>query len=198
MFTALLPLLFFFVCICGFFLPLVSSSACASVPVATVLDLSDRAVDPFAVGDAKALVFLFVSVECPISNSYAPEFRRLETEFTPKKVRIRLIYPNADESADAIKKHLKEFDLPMTAWRDPRHELVQAADVSVTPEAAVFVPGTGFVYRGRIDNRYKDFGLVRPEANEHNLRNVLASVLAGKPVAQRTTTAIGCYIPKLK
>ena len=135
-----------------------------------MLDLSGRAVDPLVSAGAKALVFLFVSVDCPISNSYAPEFRRLQTDFAPKKALFRLIYPNRDESAEAVKKHLKEFDLPLTAWRDPELQLTRAAGVAVTPEAAVFVPGLGFVYHGRIDNRNQELGLSRPEATSMDLR----------------------------
>jgi hypothetical protein len=71
------------------------------------------------------------------------------------------------------------------------------ARVRVTPEAAVFVPGGGFVYHGRIDNRHHDLGVARPEATSRDLREALAAVLSGKPVAPASAPAIGCYIPNL-
>jgi hypothetical protein len=109
-----------------------------------------------------------------------------------------LVYPNVDESADAIQKGLKEYELRFEVWRDTMHTLVKAAQVSVTPEAAVFLPTHGFVYRGRIDDRYVDFGKHRAQANTNDLRELLVEIENGKIPAERVTKAIGCYIPKLK
>ena len=143
--------------------------------------------------ESKAHVFVFLAVECPISNRYAPELRRLHEEF--KGARFALVYPNGDESAEQIRKSLKEYNLPMEAYRDSRHELVKAAGVRVTPEAAVFVPGQGWVYRGRIDDRFAGFGKERVRPTKRDLRDVLTAVVAGKKVEVRRTEAIGCAIP---
>ncbi len=162
-----------------------------------VLDLEGRAINPLDGAQAKALVFLFVSVECPISNSYAPEMQRLDTEFAPQGVTFKLVYPNPDERAEAIQKHVKEYGLHLGVLRDPQHRLVKAAAVRLTPEVAVFVPRQGFVYHGRIDNQYVDFGKARPAATEHDLREVLTAILQGKPIPYTATRAIGCYISEV-
>jgi hypothetical protein len=73
--------------------------------------------------------------------------------------------------------------------------MVQA---TVTPEAAVFVPGPSgprLAYRGRIDDRYVDLGQARAAPVTRDLERVLEAIVAGKPVAARTTPAIGCFIP---
>src|SRR5262245_62043492 len=44
---------------------------------ASFLDLEGHRIHPFQADDAKAIVFLFVNADCPISNRYAPEVRRL-------------------------------------------------------------------------------------------------------------------------
>lgn len=168
-----------------------------SVDSLAKLRLQDAAGHPvrfaFASND-KAIVLLFVSVECPISNSYAPEFKRLAKEFEPKHILVRVVYPNPDETTETIRKHLKEYDLPGNAWRDPFHDLVKLAGVSITPEAAVLNSKGNVLYRGRIDNRYAALGVARPEATEHDLRDALKAVADGKPVAKKTTRAIGCSI----
>jgi hypothetical protein len=51
----------------------------------------------------RAIVFLFTSTDCPISNRYAPEVRRLAQRFGPDGVVFRLIYPSPSDSADAIR-----------------------------------------------------------------------------------------------
>src|SRR5687767_11028119 len=74
----------------------------------TVLDLAGRTFDPFADADSKAIVFVFISTDCPISNRYAPEIRRVEEAFARSGVRMWLVYADADTSAEAIRKHIKD------------------------------------------------------------------------------------------
>jgi len=54
----------------------------------------------------KAIVFLFTSTDCPISNRYAPEVRRIAEAFVPKGVVFRLVYPSPSEDAKAIREHM--------------------------------------------------------------------------------------------
>ena len=161
-----------------------------------VQHIDGGAVDPFAVpAGVTAIVFLFTSTECPISNRYAPEVRRLAAAFAPKGVLFRLIYPNPAERAPAIREHMTAFAYAgaTEALRDPEHALVKFVGATVTPEAAVYAGGH-IVYRGRIDDRYVDLGLERPAPTRRDLAEALAAVIAGKPVSQPTTQAVGCFI----
>jgi len=153
--------------------------------------------EPLLADDAKAIVVIFVSVDCPISNSYAPKLRRINQAFASKGVVLRLVYPNPDEDEAKIKKHLEEYELPFTAYRDPRHELTRAAKVRVTPEAVVYAPRKGWVYRGRIDDRYVALGKARAAATHEDLQEALSAVVAGTPVKISSTRAIGCAISAL-
>jgi hypothetical protein len=153
-------------------------------------------VDPFAVpAGTRAIVFLFTSTDCPISNRYAPEVRRIAATFAAQGVVFRLVYPNPAEGTPAIRQHMAAFAYAgaAQALRDPEHALVKAAGATVTPEAAVFADGR-LVYRGRIDDRYVDLGLERPSATKRDLADALAAVVAGKPVVPPTTQAVGCFI----
>ena len=142
-----------------------------------------------------AIVFLFTSTDCPISNRYAPEVRRIAEAFAPRGVVFRLVYPNPAETAAAIREHMSAFAYAgaTEALRDPAHALVRFAGATVTPEAAVYAGGR-IVYRGRIDNRHVDLGVERPSATRRDLADALAAIVAGKPVAQPTTPAVGCFI----
>jgi len=164
----------------------------------TVFDLAGHPVNPFGAENDKAMVWIFVRTDCPISNRYAPEIRRLEETFARTGVKFWLVYPDADAAPDAIEQHLKNYQLPRNVLRDPRHDLVRIGQVRVTPEAAVFLPGRRLVYHGRIDNRYVDLGKERPEATQHDLQNVLEAILQGKPVPYRNAKAVGCYLSDLK
>ncbi|MBI3491286.1 MAG: hypothetical protein HY047_05825 [Acidobacteria bacterium] len=155
-----------------------------------------QTVDPLAAPpDVKAIVFLFTSTDCPISNRYAPEVRRLATTYGPKGVVFRLIYPNPAETASAIREHLASFAYAGVAhaYRDPKLDLVKFVGATITPEAAI-VAGGKIVYRGRIDDRYVDLGLERPAATTHDLDDAIEAVVAGKKVPHPTTQAVGCFI----
>ena len=170
-------------------------SADATAGQARLPGLDNRLVDPFqAPADTKAIVFLFLSVDCPISNRYAPEIRRLYDTFAKNGVLFWLIYPNPAESSEAIRNHLKAFAYPARALRDPAQALIRLAKATVTPEAAVFDRRGTLVYRGRIDDRYVNVGLQRPAPTTHDLEEALAATVAGRPVPRPATQAVGCFI----
>ena len=124
-------------------------------------------------------VLIFVSTDCPVSNRYAPEIKRLHDEFTSRGVRFRLVYPNPLDTEAAISKHLQEYGYPQIAQRDRDHTLVKMAGATITPEAAVFDARDRLVYRGRIDDRFVELGRERPAATHPDLRNALTAFLAG-------------------
>jgi hypothetical protein len=158
--------------------------------------LSGAPVDALqAPAGTKAIVFLFTSSDCPISNRYAPEVRRIAETFGSKGVVFRLVYPNPAEDARTIREHMAAYAYAGIAepLRDPKLALVKFAGVSVTPEAAI-VAGGKVVYRGRIDDRYVDLGRERPAPTRRDLFEALTAVMAGKPVTQATTQAVGCFI----
>jgi len=172
---------------------LAAIQAAAQVRVETI---DGAPVDALAAGNSvKATVFLFTSTDCPISNRYAPEVRRIVSAFGAKGVEFRLVYPNPAEQASAIREHMASFGYAGTiqAVRDPKLALAKFVKATVTPEAAVVVRGR-VVYLGRIDDRYVDLGLERPSASAHDLADALSDVLAGRPVAHARTQAVGCFI----
>src|SRR5262245_15356082 len=85
----------------------------------------------------KATVLIFVSSDCPVSNRYAPDIRKLHDEFTPQGVRFWLVYPSVLDDAAAIDKHVKDYGHPAAALADRDHQLVKLVGATVTPEAAV-------------------------------------------------------------
>jgi len=174
---------------------LLASSSAGSAPQLRLPDLEDRLVDPFqAPADTKAIVFLFASTDCPISNRYAPEVRRLYEKFAPQRLLFRLVYPNPSESPEAVRSHVEAFAYPMPALRDPRHQLVELAKATVTPEAAVFDTGGRLLYHGRIDDRHVEIGLDRQAPTRRDLEETLAAILTGRRVPQPATPAVGCFL----
>ena len=171
---------------------LLSAISAASVRLP---DLDGKLVDPLQFpASTKATVLLFVSTDCPISNRYAPDIRKLYDAYAREGVAFWMVYPNPAESAADIRDHLKSFAFPGTALRDEKHGLAKAAGATITPEAAVYDAKGTLMYRGRIDDRYSAVGVEKAQAARHDLHDAIAAAVAGKPVAQKFTQAVGCYI----
>jgi hypothetical protein len=170
----------------------------ASMPFGPVAakDIDGRSWTLFAPAAHQLDLLFFVAADCPISNRYAPEIARICRDYSSRGVRCFMVYPDAAVDAAAVAKHRADYGLGSTpAIIDRRHELVGAAGPRVTPEAALY-SSAGRVYRGRIDDWYIDVSRARLQANRHDLRLALDATLAGRPVAQPETEAIGCFIAR--
>lgn len=162
-----------------------------------LVDLDGRPDDPFADG-AAATVLLFVRSDCPISNRYAPEVRRIWGDFAERGVSFHLVYADPAEPVATIRRSTEELAYPFPALRDPEQRMVARVGATVTPEVAVFDAAGRLVYRGRIDDRWAGLGRPRPEPSRRDLAEVLAALIAGEAVEPRTTKAVGCYIAELE
>lgn len=162
-----------------------------------LLDSRGKPVKLFAADAESATVFLFTSTDCPISNRYAPEVRRLAEAYAPRGAAFWLVYPDPDVTPEAIRRHVADFDYPCRALADPKHRLVRRTGVEVTPEAAVYDSNWRLVYRGRIDDRFTDFGQARTKPTTRELQSVLEALARGDLIELPATRAVGCPIPTL-
>ena len=157
-------------------------------------DINGKKHAPFASSKIKAVVFLFLLRDCPVSNVYTPELSRINREYSGKGVSLSLVHPDRDTDAKAAKAHAIEYKLNAPLVLDHDHKLTHLAGAEVMPEAAVYDGKGLLVYRGRIDNLYADFGKKRAKPTRRDLRETLDALIAGKRLAKRTTKAVGCYI----
>jgi hypothetical protein len=163
-----------------------------------LVDVNGKPFDLRQTSKGLVHVIVFVRSDCPISNRMAPEVRELCTGFKPRGVDFYLMYVDPRESAEAIRTHVHDYEYTCPALRDIKHELAAATGAIVTPEALVFDKDWKIAYRGRINNQFEDFGKSREKATTHELRDAIDATLAGRPVAEPETKAIGCYIDDLK
>ncbi|MEM6674057.1 MAG: redoxin domain-containing protein [Planctomycetota bacterium] len=143
----------------------------------------------------RANVLVFSTVDCPIANGYAPEISSIVRDHTGDKLRFYLVHVDPDVSADAAAKHAEEYGLLLPVLRDVDHRLVERLGITCTPEVAVIDAKGELVYRGRIDDQYREIGRRRPAPTTRDLRDALRAVLAGEDVANPRTEAIGCKLP---
>ena len=142
----------------------------------------------------KATVIIFTLPDCPIANAYAPELGRLVADYTAKGVGFYLAHVDRDLTAADARKHAKDFGLKCPVLLDSQHALVKALGATKTPQAFLLGPAGQTLYHGRINNLFADYGQRRQTVTQHDLRDALDAVLAGKAVAQPVTEVIGCHI----
>jgi peroxiredoxin len=143
---------------------------------------------------SKAAVIFFVTVDCPVGNSYVPEMNRIREAYAPRGVSVWAVQADPTVAESAVAKYAAEWRYTFPVLLDPRQVLVEHAGATITPQVAVLSPEGKVLYLGRINNRVEDFGKSRPKATVPDLRNALDAVLAGKAVSPDRTKTIGCSI----
>lgn len=146
----------------------------------------------------KAIAIVFLSFECPVSNSYMAPLSEIADEFGKHGVTVWGLTTSEDDTPAEIAKSAKRFNLTFPVFKDERLKAADALKADFTPE--VFVLDGNFVlkYRGRIDNMYSERLKKHAKVTEHNLRQTLAELVTGRPVSGPATQAIGCKIYREK
>jgi hypothetical protein len=173
-------------------------AALVSNPEIRVRDTDGIDRRPLKIDKGRAEALFFIASDCPVSNYYSHEIRRICDEYAAKGLSCALVYIDPTLTDAAVAKHAQEYghgSYPKIV--DRTHALVAATGAAITPEVVVIRNDESIAYRGRIDNFYAALGRPRRMVTEHDLRDALDAVFSGKPVPKAETQAVGCYIPGL-
>jgi hypothetical protein len=141
----------------------------------------------------KAVVVVFLSFDCPISNSYVAPLSDLARAYRDMDVAFLGVCAAGEE---ALARSGKEFRPGFPVVRDDRGEAVNAFRAEKTPECFVLDGGLVLRYRGRIDDAFADRLRPNKEVSRRDLVAALDAVLVGKPVRAPIVPAVGCPIPR--
>ena len=144
--------------------------------------------------EVRGVVLVFINTECPIANAYHPTLRRLREEFSDSRFDFVMVHADANLKIDAARKHQKDFEITWPIVLDSGNKIARRVAAKVTPEAIVVDAKGVVLYRGRIDDRYQDYGRKRPEPSTHDLKVAMQAIVEGKSVPTPETKAIGCVI----
>lgn len=178
----------------------VSDTAGGEVSAATepapleVTTVAGERFEPLRPEPGHLVCMLFVTVDCPIANKYAPEIAAIAGDHAGDPLRIVLVHVDPDVDAARAREHAAEYGLDVDLVLDPAHRLVAATGVTITPEAAVYDHTGTRLYRGRIDDRFGRLGSRRPQPSHRDLRDALAAALRGERPDPAETDAVGCII----
>jgi thiol-disulfide isomerase/thioredoxin/mono/diheme cytochrome c family protein len=144
-------------------------------------------------GERKALVVVFTTLECPLVQRYLPRLRELEAAYRERGVKFLALNVAEDDLVVDVAHQAVKADLPFVVGKDYDAAVAQTLGATRTPEAVVLDAENRIRYRGRIDDAVRLTG-VRPKATREDLKEAIEDVLAGKDVRVATTPIDGCAI----
>ena len=145
--------------------------------------------------DAKAVVVVFLSFDCPVSKDYSTTLAELHKKFSGQGVAF-LAVSSDDLDAAALAKEAAEFKIPFAVLKDNKFVAADSFKAVATPEAFVLDHNFVLRYRGRIDNSYAQRLLKNQKTTRNDLQVALDELLAGKAVSEPATKAVGCPISR--
>ena len=155
---------------------------------------AETSLDQFAA--KKAVVLAFVGCECPVAKLYGPRLAKLAKDLEAKGVQFLGIDANQQDSVSHITRFAKDAGIEFPILKDVNNVLADQLAVQRTTEVLVLDQERIIRYRGRVDDQY-NVGISRTKSTKNDLSTALDELLAGKPVSQATTTAVGCYIGRV-
>lgn len=144
--------------------------------------------------DQRALVFVFVTTDCPIANSYQPLLAKLQQEYKSKGFQFVMVHEGPGQTLEKLRTHAKEFGVDFPMVMDADHAIARKLDAKKTPEAVVVGHSGKVLYQGRIDDLHQGFGKKRTAVTREDLRIALNELDAGKSISVPKTEAVGCFI----
>ena len=139
-------------------------------------------------------VILFIDTECPITQSYMPELKKLAEEYSAKNVRFESVFPVYTVTDKEIKSFLKKYSISFPGSPDKDHKIAGKYHAKVMPEVVLIDANGQIAYQGAIDNWYAALGKNRPKPTEFYLHDAIEATLNGNPVMTKRTEAVGCLI----
>jgi peroxiredoxin len=136
-------------------------------------------------------VVIFISVQCPVSNSYNQRMSALYRDYSPKGVKFIFVNANRTELAAAVEEHARQHNFEFAVFKDENNVVADEFGATVTPETYVIDSSGTLRYHGSIDNSQNE-----SRVTSLRLREALDAVLAGKQPPQTETKAFGCSIKR--
>jgi peroxiredoxin len=145
----------------------------------------------------KLTVVCFLGTECPMARLYGPRLSELSDEFKSDNVRIIGVNSNRQDSMAEVRAYVDELSVSFPVINDRGNVIADRYGATRTPEVFLLDERLQLQYHGRIDDQYAP-GISRAAPTQQDLRVAIEQLLAGKPVSTAETTALGCFIGKVR
>ena len=145
----------------------------------------------------EGILVIFTCNTCPFVVMWEDRYKMLE-EYC-KKNNIGMAYINSNykrrNSVDSYKsmiEHSKNMNYNYEYLVDNKSKLANTFNAKTTPHIFLFDETNKLIYKGSIDNNYKD----RSNVTEFYLKDAMDQMLKNEKIERNTTKAVGCSIKR--
>ena len=161
-------------------------------------NIDDKMVSLSDYKEAKGFIVIFTCNTCPYAVSYEDRIVALDKKYASKGYPVIAIMPNNTElqpkdNMEAMKQRAKQKGFTFPYLMDEGQKISPQYGATKTPEVYLLQKtskGNKVKYIGAIDDNYQDAQAVKIKYVE----NAVDALLAGQPIKQTQTRAIGCTI----
>jgi peroxiredoxin len=158
-------------------------------------NVDGRVISIAEVAGAKGTLVVFTCNHCPFAKAWEGRIVALGNDYGKRGIGVVAINSNdpkvaADDGYEQMQQRAKEKGYEFPYAVDSSSDVARAFGATRTPEAFVFDASGKLIYHGAVDDNSEDPAAVQA----HFLRDALDALLAGKPVANAETKALGCSI----
>ena len=158
---------------------------------------SDKMINLESLVKENGLLVIFSCNTCPFVVQWEDRYPLLDEIAKTNKVGFVLINSNymkreGDDSFEAMKKHAEVHKYQWPYLVDKESKLANAFGAQTTPHVFLFDKNMKLVYKGAIDDNYKDASAVE----EFYLKEALESLGKGEEIKNKETRNLGCSIKR--
>lgn len=171
------------------------------VPLGTVMpafDLKDPFGKKIALDDSigpKGILVIFTCNHCPYAQAVWPRSIRLAEFARGLGIHTIAVNPNIhpdypEDAPEVMKEKIRDWQIPFPYVIDETQRIAAAYKAQCTPDIYLMDREKRLVYHGRIDDNWQDESKVTKE----ELKEAITNLAAGKTVAQKQFSSMGCSI----
>lgn len=171
------------------------------VPSFALRDFRGHEVSLDDVQEAKAVVVVFLGVDCPLARQYASRLSELADEFAPQGAAFLAIDSNQQDAVTEMAAFADRYGLTIPFLKDPGNKVADAFGAERMPQAFVLDGQRVIRYSGRIDDQYgfqTGTGYAKPKLRRRDLAEAIVEVVAGRTVSVPETPLKGCLVGRAR
>ncbi len=152
-----------------------------------------------SISEKNGLIVIFTSNTCPFVIKWEDRYTMVEE--LAKKNNLGLAYINSnykkrdgDDSFTKMKEHAKKYNYRAPYLLDKESKLANSFGAKTTPHVFMFNKAFQLIYKGAIDDNYKDIN----EVKKFYLKDAIEQLSSGEKIKVSETDPVGCSIKRFK
>lgn len=134
-------------------------------------------------------VVLFISNECPCSNSHLDHLKELTRQYSA--VSFVAVHTGEHRNISTIEEYYRSKNLNFAVLADSEQKLIREFKALRTPQAFL-IKGQSVLYSGGLSDDAHF-----PAAKKHYLKEALQEAIQNKPITSPHSKLNGCYIERI-